>query len=373
MKLKQGVAIVLSVMGLLATSCGGDEGGSTITSTAPETTTSTTTSQATSSTAPISWLPEPSTEEFSFESGGFRLVGDLSLPGGEGPYPAVIMVSGSGSQTRSSTPTSSLVLRTFRDAGFAVLSWDKPGSGESTGEFEEGQGLRQRAEILAQGIRVLGQHPAIDATKVGLWGLSQAGWVMPLAMELTDDISFMISVSGGGEDSIEQGAYQISEQLVCRGVPRDQAELAEKWGPQAAKGESYVLYVEAMEILLPIPGMDQFIGSEMASEGDWQPWPPEIDAYFDPVTVLERTTIPVLAVFGEMDKNIDPIQGAAAYERALTAAGNPDFHVELIPGIGHTMQKQMTGCIGEPGSGVSERYTELMEEWAAKLAAMLAA
>ena len=106
----------------------------------------------------------------------------------------------------------------------------------------------------------------------------------------------------------------------------------------------------------------------MSSEDDWQPWPPEIDAYFDPVTVLETITIPVLAVFGELDKNIDPIQGADAYRQALTTAGNLAFHVEVIPGIGHTMLNQQTGCLGESGSLISARYTELIREWADKLA-----
>jgi pimeloyl-ACP methyl ester carboxylesterase len=86
------------------------------------------------------------------------------------------------------------------------------------------------------------------------------------------------------------------------------------------------------------------------------------------MTVIEHTTIPVLAIYGDRDRNIDPIQGAEAYERALAAAGNPDYHVELLPGIGHTMQDQTTGCIGELGGVTSPRYRELLEEWAAKLA-----
>jgi pimeloyl-ACP methyl ester carboxylesterase len=293
----------------------------------------------------------------------------MILPGGEGPSPAVVVVAGSGPQTRWSTPTYSLVARIFGDAGFVVFSWDKPGSGASTGTFEPDKVQSQRAAILADGIQTLVDHPAVDPDRIGLWGLSQAGWVMPLALELTDDVAFMISVSGGAEDGIEQMAFQASEQLVCSGLSREQAELAELWGPRAAKAETYEAHVEAMEILLEIPGVDSFVGSEIMSEEDWQAQRPDNRGLFDPVTVLENTTIPVLAVFGELDKNIDPIQGAEAYERALAAAGNPDYHVEVIPGIGHTMQTQETGCIGEPGGAVSERYIELLEEWAAKLAA----
>ena len=353
-------ALLLAALACTASACGGGDAA-----TAP-----TTSAAATTTPTVVDWPDEPVTEEAAFISGDFEVVGDLILPGGEGPYPAVIVVAGSGAQTRTSSPTYNTVREAFGDAGFAVLSWDKPGSGESTGEFTEGNGLRERAAILHDGLQFLATDPHIDPHRIGFWGVSQAGWVMPLALEAGANAAFMISVSGGAEDSIEQMAYQISEQLACNGVPREQAELAEQWGPQAAKGETYALYTEAMEVLLTVPGMDQFIGTEMATEDDWQPWPPEIDAYFDPITVLETTTIPVLAVFGELDKNIDPIQGADAYQRALTAAGNPDFHVEVIPGVGHTMLGQQTGCIGERGSAPSARYADLIREWADKLAGL---
>jgi pimeloyl-ACP methyl ester carboxylesterase len=311
------------------------------------------------------------TEEVRFRADGFELAGDLILPGRPGPHPAVIVVSGSGSQTRDSTPGYSAVRRTFGAAGFAVFSWDKPGTGASTGEFDEEHTLTERAAILLEGIRALGERPDIDAQRIGLWGLSQAGWVMPLALEGNPDIAFMVVVSGGGEDSIDQMAFQVSEQLACEGLSAAEAELVETYGAQAAKGATYELYTEAIEILLEIPGTERFIGNSAAPEDEWQPWPSDIDAYLNPMDVIEHTTIPVLAVFGEMDKNIDPVQGAAAYEAALQAAGNQNYRVETIPGVGHTMQRQATGCLGEPGGAFSERLVELMDEWATMLAATL--
>lgn len=83
------------------------------------------------------------------------------------------------------------------------------------------------------------------------------------------------------------------------------------------------------------------------------------------MTVIEHTTIPVLAVFGDMDRYVDPIQGAAAYEQALRSADNPNYQVELIPGAGHTMLMQSTMCGG--GGSTSERYLELLLQWARRL------
>jgi pimeloyl-ACP methyl ester carboxylesterase len=303
--------------------------------------------------------------DIRFRSGDFELVGDLHLPDGPGPHPAVIIVHGDGPQTRTSTPGTQTIVDIFGEAGFAVFAWDKPGSGDSTGDFDEGETLRQRAEILAAGIELLIEHPEIDGDRVGLWGISQAGWVMPLALELTDDVAFMLSVSGGGEDSIEQIAYQLGQGIVCDGRPAEQGRLVEEYFPQTAKGPSYQDYVDAMEVLVGIEGWESFAGPEMRTEEEWQPWPTDIDAYFDPMTVIEHTTIPVLAVFGDMDRYIDPIQGAAAYEQALRSADNPNYQVELIPGVGHTMLMQSTMCGG--GGSTSERYLELLLQWARRL------
>lgn len=306
-------------------------------------------------------------QDMQFRSGEFTLVGDVHLPQGEGPHPAVIVVHGDGPQTRTSTPGTQDVIRIFGAAGFAVFVWDKPGSGDSTGEFEHGKTLRQRAEILVDGISAIAQHPAIDGDRIGLWGISQAGWVMPLALEMTDRVAFMIVVSGGGEDSIEQTGYQLGRRLVCEGLPPGEGRLVETYFPSTAKGPSYEDYAAAMEVLVEIEGWETFAGPELRTEADWQPWPLDTDAYFDPITVIERTTIPVLAVFGAMDRFIDPVQGAEAYGQALQSAGNPDFQVVLLPEVGHTMLTQSSMC-GSGGSP-SGRYLELLEEWAAKLGA----
>lgn len=303
--------------------------------------------------------------DIQFRSGDFDLVGDLHLPEGAGPHPAVIVVHGDGPQTRTSTPGTQTIIERFGDAGFAVFVWDKPGSGSSTGEFGEGKTVTQRAEILADGIQVLVDHPDINADRIGLWGISQAGWVMPKTLELTDDVAFMVVVSGGGEDGIEQIAYQLGQNLVCGGAPPEHGRLVEEHFPPTAKGSTYEDYTEAMEVLVDIEGWENFAGPEFKSEEQWKPWPPEGDSYFDPMTVIRQTTIPVPAVFGEMDRYIDPVQGAEACGQALASAGNPDYHVELIPGVGHTMQTQSSMC--GTGGSTSDRYLELLDEWILKL------
>lgn len=321
--------------------------------------------------APATPGPATSTvEEVRFTSGDFELVGDLTLPAGSGPHGAVIVVHGDGPQTRTSTPGTDVVLARFVPAGYAVLVWDKPGSGESTGDFEPGQTLRQRAEILADGVRYLSDHDAVDGDRIGFWGLSQAGWVMPLALERSERVAFMIVVSGGGEDGIEQMGYQLGQRVVCEGRSPEEGHLVETYFPQVAKGPTFDDYIEAMAVLVGIEGWESFAGPDLKTEESWQPWPNDIDAYFDPMSVIDHTTIPVLAVFGEMDRFVDPVQGAAAYERALRAAGNPNYRVALIPGAGHTMLSQSTMC--GSGGATSPQYLRVLDDWLEVLDASLA-
>ena len=84
--------------------------------------------------------------------------------------------------------------------------------------------------------------------------------------------------------------------------------------------------------------------------------------------VIEHTTIPMLVFFGELDKNIDPVQGAEAYGAALQAAGNQDYQIEVIPGVAHVLMPAKTGCIGESGgTSYAPEYLETLEDWLQKL------
>jgi pimeloyl-ACP methyl ester carboxylesterase len=307
---------------------------------------------------------EAHVEEIRFRSGKFRLEGDLRFPDGEGPHPAIIMVHGDGPVTRDGYPTTFLpAIEVFLRSGYAVFSWDKPGSGESKGKFNKL--TQERGDILVDGIDVLVEHPAIDPTQIGLWGISQAGWVMPLALEQTDKVAFMIVVSGGGENGVHQYAYQVGQKVSCAGGSAEQAALVDQAWVQAFSTTDYQAHREAIEFLLSNEVVRESTGIGLPEEKNWIPLIEDNpSAFYDPMEILAHTTIPVLAFFGELDKNVDPIQGAEAYEAALQKAGNSDYMVVLIPGVAHSLVPADTGCLNEIwGSEVVPQYLETMEIW----------
>ena len=133
----------------------------------------------------------------TFRSGDIQIGYTLDLPSGTGPFPAIVFGHGSGRSTREEARglTGRLV-----SAGFAVLRYDKRGVGESGGVYE-GVGpingervLALLADDMAAGVSFLGTRPEIDPRRIGLMGVSQAGWIIPLAARRAPSAAFMVLV-----------------------------------------------------------------------------------------------------------------------------------------------------------------------------------
>jgi uncharacterized protein len=303
-------------------------------------------------------------QEVNFTLDKFTIVGDIRTPINGSNHPLMIMSHGSGSATRNGSVPFDPLIEIFLKNGYAVLSWDKPGSGESTGNFQEGYIITGRAKILADIISILKDNSSIDHSKIGLWGISQAGWVIPKASTMTHDISFVISVSGGGEAGIEQFAFQVGQAAACDGVSQDQVQIIEENWSQMARASSYDEYREAVDKLVQYPEVVNYTGISVVSEENWNAWPTNIDAFYDPMIDAVNMTIPILAIYGELDRYVDPIQGAQAYADVCLQSGNNDCLIEIISGAGHVLAPAETGCFDEFVSNtyVTE-YLELIDNW----------
>lgn len=308
-------------------------------------------------------------EELRFEVGPFKIVGDLHIPDPGKRQPAIIIVHGDGPAGRSFSREPNPVMRTFLDIGFACLIYDKPGYGESTGEFTRGNLFDERASILLAAVKALMNHPAVNPARIGFWGASQAGYVMPKAVNRTADVAFMIAVSCPGTDSVEQSAYLVEKQILCEGYGVEASKRAGRFYRQRARAQTYQEYLEAAEYLSRDPVVSAMKWGGVRSETDFTPPPPSHQMFFNPVTLLEKIQCPVLAIFGENDTQIDPRQGVEAYQSALDKAGNPFFRIALLPGANHGILLSETGCMKDWGQnrGYAPGYLELMREWLASL------
>jgi hypothetical protein len=99
-----------------------------------------------------------------------------------------------------------------------------------------------------------------------------------------------------------------------------------------------------------IPQVQSRHSLEITEEKQWKPVSRDWDLFIDPMDIIEHTIIPVLAIFGEWDRIVDPVQGAEAYKVALQAAGNQDYQIEVLPRATHNFEN-------------SPKYQEILESW----------
>src|SRR5580700_5225043 len=151
-------------------------------------------------------------ETVHFVSGGITMAGTLALPEGSPTHPAVILFHGSGPQTRDL-----FTARWFASEGIAALAYDKRGVGESSGDFRKVPFMELCDDGLGA-IKYLKSRKEIDAKRIGVWGLSQGGWLGPLAASRSADVAFVIAVSGPGVSPGEQMIVYYANELRARGV-----------------------------------------------------------------------------------------------------------------------------------------------------------
>ncbi len=225
---------------------------------------------------------------------GAVLSGTLFLPKDRGIYAAIIWHFGSNKWTRS--PFDNSAANRWLNQGIAVLTYDKRGVGRSQGECcpfaDEGYFPLLGGDVLS-GVRLISQHPEIDATKVGAFGFSQGGWVLPVAAAESDgDIAFTIIGSGP--------TVTLGEELLY----------------SALTGEN--------ECQLSGRSLEE-IAQILEDDGP---------SLFDPLPYLQQMGNPGLWIYGENDLSV-PIPQSTAILEELINEGRKPFSYIVIPDANH--------------------------------------
>lgn len=314
------------------------------------------------------------TESLSFSSAHFEIMGDLRLPIPTTKHPALIFVYGDGPANRKNLGVLEQTIHCFLKSGFACLIYDKPGSGQSKGRFTRDKLFDERAGIVRDAVALLKKHPSIDPGFIGLWGISQAGYVMPLALTKTKGIAFMIAISCPAMDSIDQSAYLIRQQMICEGCNTEEANVAEKQFIQRSKAQTYPEYLAAAKYLDNLPVIKRMGWGGVTSKKSFSTLPKDCQYFFNPITIIEKTTIPILAIFGGKDTQVDPIQGFDAYKKAIKKSGAPCCQVKLILNADHGLCETKTGGMDEIGRRYRENkikhvpgYLDTLEAWVKRI------
>ena len=311
-------------------------------------------------------------EEVRIECGRFTAVGDLILPQGEGPHPVMVLVWGSGPMTRQVLGRPSPQVTRFLEAGFGVFIEDKPGFGASTGAFDPERELHERAGVLNAELEAVRAHGAVDSKCVGVYGASQAGYVIALALSAGARIDFTIAAACAVSDGVDQSGYLIQKQILLAGHPASEAAKARAMYAQRCRATDYAEYMEAAEYLHAHPIVNDQIGwGGILTEDQFTPYDENSRVAYDPSDVLENLDMPVLALIPEHDTQVDPVQAMALFTRAREQSGHPLFRVAFIHGADHIMRPSETGSLreqreryGAPGSAqYVQEYLDTLGEW----------
>lgn len=283
--------------------------------------------------------------EVSFKNGSVNLKGTLYIPKGEGPFPAVVFVHGSGPETRGN---SSYSAKWFASIGYVALAYDKRGSGESDGEEKEWKrfSFNDLAEDVLAAVNFLATQEEVDKTKIGIHAASQGGWIAPLAASKTDIISFMIIKSASVCSVHEDRIFERSERLKKEGFSAaDIKEVREMQVVEAKKTEEDNLpdhWTSLFEqnknkiwFSRVYGGTDPFEQSLVA----YRKWYATIYD-FDSVTYLNQIDIPIFWIFGDpqLDKN-GPVNKSIETLNAMGISGKP-YVVHSFQKEGHNVKER---------------------------------
>ena len=314
-------------------------------------------------------------EEVAYDNktANITLAATLTLPPGPGPFPAVLLITGSGPQDRDEAILGHrpfLVLADYLTRrGIAVLRADDRGVGKSGGVFATSTTVDFAADAEA-GVAYLRTRPEIDAKKIGLVGHSEGGVIAPLVASRNPAVAFIVMMAGSGVPGDEIIVAQTTLMSQVSGLRADQVEKNSALERQILK----IVKEEKDDAALAVRLRDALRGTVRPEDMEQQikalsaPWYRYFLTY-DPVPALKRVTCPVLAINGERDLQVPPKQNLPAIRKALESSGNTRVEVVELAGLNHLFQSAKTGLPGEYAQieeTISPVALELIAGWIKK-------
>lgn len=294
-------------------------------------------------------------EEISYESKepGIKLAGSLTLPDSGGPFPAVLLISGSGAQNRNEEIMGHKPFLVLADhltrQGVAVLRVDDRGIGGSSRGPSDVTSLDFAQDVIG-GVSFLKSHEEINPGQIGLIGHSEGGIIAPMVAARSPDVAFIVLMAGTGvrgEDVLTRQAELLmrangaSEELIQANI-KSQKILFDIMKSTPDNEEAEKQAREALSKINPVI-RDAAYAQMKSALSAWM----RFFITYDPQTALEKVQCPVLALNGEKDLQVSARQNLPEIEKALHAGGNKDFKAVELPGLNHLFQACKTGSVAE--------------------------
>jgi pimeloyl-ACP methyl ester carboxylesterase len=317
------------------------------------------------------------------------LGGTFTRPAGNGKFPAVLLITGSGPQDRNERIGEHkpfwLIADQLTKQGFAVLRVDDRSIGKSGGNFGTSSSADFATDVMA-GIAYLKGRPDVDATKIGLLGHSEGGIIAAYVAARTKDVAFIVSLAGSAVNGAAINDFQNTEPLKRAGVPQYMIDsflvLHHASRDAALNTASDSLYRAAIRKTFldwksrqtTVTQQTLIHGSDEAAIGTQQkayagfraPWWRFFLSY-DPVPDIAKLSIPVLALNGGKDAQVEPKANLAAWGEGLKKSKSPKYKTLEIEGLNHLFQHCVNCASVEEYMRLSETFDpatlQIISDW----------
>jgi pimeloyl-ACP methyl ester carboxylesterase len=310
--------------------------------------------------APPSVLKE---EEVTFRNGEVTLAGTVLIPLGEGPHPALVCTHGSGPEGRQRAAYHSNGYF-FARLGFVTLIYDKRGVGNSTGDFQTAS-LEDLADDALAGVHLLQTRKDVVGNRIGMTGVSQGGWISPLAATRSPDVVFILVISPSGINPMDQSVFSVEKTLQKAGfsleIVSTASALRNRLYDMVRTGkvdDNFIADVEKInkEPWFKLTGLPYPVPASI-SEGERR------FLLFEPIPIWEKVRVPVLALWGDEDLSVPAAKSKDLVAQALARAKNRDFTFKIFPQADHTLSivRTPTDAWDFPRTATGSR--QLMADW----------
>lgn len=315
-------------------------------------------------------------EDVTYRSSDVDLAGTLTLPQGDGPFTAVLLLTGSGAQDRDETLFGHkpflLLTDTLTRAGYAVLRVDDRGVGGSGGDLATVTYDELVGDALA-GVAYLKGRSDVDPARIGLFGHSEGGYLAPLAAQRSDDVAFVILMAGpavSGED-----VFVLQNRLLfeAAGAPPEQVDAQVAYVRELVgllRARDYETAAALARTRLEqqsaaLPEAQRLSPQQIEATARAQTQPSRRSAVtYDPGPALDALDVPVLAIFGGKDLQVPPAQSEPVLRKRL--ADNPDATIRTFPQLNHLMQPATIGTLDEYATietTISPEVLDAVTQW----------
>lgn len=315
-------------------------------------------------------------EEIIYNGNGLQYGGTITIPQGNGPFPAILLITGSGQQDRDETifdhkPFAVLADVLTRD-GFVVLRVDDRGKGNSTGDFVNST-TADFAKDVNTSVDYLKSRHEVNDKKIGLLGHSEGGMIAPMVATQRNDINFIILMAAPGVKIIDliteqNAAVQKTTGIDARTADNfkpyyrtiletalstpDTVQLQQKTVQSlnefAANTDTTAL--QALQIYYP---QDKLRYAQEINQAVTNPWF-KYFIQFDPQSYLTKLRkVKVLALNGSKDIQVISQQNLPAVRNSLIEGRTKRFDTKEMPGLNHLFQTCIKCSVAE--------YAELQE------------